>query len=603
MPVNALFEPDWMRTFFLSHNNNTMKKVLLFLSALALWSCNSSKTPDIEKIDFSEEQVAEYWQTGKTLPAGVAIQYQPELINMPQDKGYNVLIDVSHQCSFASLWGLGGRLHELGYRSITNQASVNTVLDPEGFCRIRIPYDTENKIYPFAWYPNFNYNVIITEQTDLNAQHYTDKEIKAMVDFVKDGGALVIGAVPVGEQEKLDAWALNQLVGEFGAKLTTESDKYRGMDYAVLNVNDDWTVVAKGENGKCVIAQREFEGGKVTVLGHVDAIRTKGDDEAYNQESKQLLDTLLAWSCEGQDKQEGEPRLPQPMGGGGAIYPELEFVSGDIVVYYTENQKQELIDVVKNEYPRITELVQSWIPSKPTKEPMYLILSAGDGGGWAVNAFKPKENGIISLSAKGLISIYAHELAHTMGGPRNVNDEIAGRSPLHEQGEAHAGWFQGKIDAVYDSTLIPLGVKNSLAFYNSPRFGKVDLVKYNADPEYQEKVGKGADWALTWYIWQMMDETYGNTWYPRWRWIQYNRWKDEPQKQLTFEETFEDMSIAVGEDLFPFINSLGVSLSRKNMGTVEYNGEKITLKPARVKAKAPSRIVLDPIGDYKQELK
>ena len=191
-----------------------MKKVLLFLSALALWSCNSSKTPDIEKIDFSEEQVAEYWQTGKTLPAGVAIQYQPELINMPQDKGYNVLIDVSHQCSFASLWGLGGRLHELGYRSITNQASVNTVLDPEGFCRIRIPYDTENKIYPFAWYPNFNYNVIITEQTDLNAQHYTDKEIKAMVDFVKDGGALVIGAVPVGDQEKLDAWTLNQLVGE-----------------------------------------------------------------------------------------------------------------------------------------------------------------------------------------------------------------------------------------------------------------------------------------------------------------------------------------------------------------------------------------------------
>ena len=216
-----------------------MKKVLLFLSALALWSCNSSKTPDIEKIDFSEEQVAEYWQTGKTLPAGVAIQYQPELINMPQDKGYNVLIDVSHQCSFASLWGLGGRLHELGYRSITNQASVNTVLDPEGFCRIRIPYDTENKIYPFAWYPNFNYNVIITEQTDLNAQHYTDKEIKAMVDFVKDGGALVIGAVPVGDQEKLDAWTLNQLVGEFGAKLTTESDKYRGMDYAVVNVNDD----------------------------------------------------------------------------------------------------------------------------------------------------------------------------------------------------------------------------------------------------------------------------------------------------------------------------------------------------------------------------
>ena len=98
------------------------------------------------------------------MPAGVAIQYPPELIEMHQDKSYNVLIDVSHQCSFASLWGLGGRLHELGYRSVSSQASINTVLAPDGLCRIRIPYDTKNKIYPFAWYPNFTYNVVITEQ-------------------------------------------------------------------------------------------------------------------------------------------------------------------------------------------------------------------------------------------------------------------------------------------------------------------------------------------------------------------------------------------------------------------------------------------------------
>lgn len=580
-----------------------MKKVFVLLSAIVtLLACSSKKSNEIERIHFTDEEVTEYWQSGKTLPAGVAIQYPPELIQMPQDKSYNVLIDVSHQCSFASLWGLGGLLHDLGYRSVTNQASIHTVLDPEGVSRIRIPYDPENKICPFGWYPNFKYNVIITEQTDLNAQHYTDKEIKALVDFVEDGGALIIGAIPVDNQEKINNWTLNKLIREFGASLTSEKDEYRNTAYAVLDIDDDWNSMAKGANGKCVMAQRTFGKGKVVVLGHVNAIRTEANNESYNQETKKFLDTTLAWCCEGQEKQIGEARLPQPMGGGGAIYPELEFVSGDIVVYYTENQKEDLIHVVRDEYPKITKIVQSWIPSKPTKEPMYLILSAGDGGGWAVNAFKPKENGIISLSAQGLISIYAHELAHTMGGPRNVNDQIAGRSPLHEQGEAHAGWFQGKIDAVYDSTLISKGVKNSLAFYNSPRFGKVDLVKYNQDPKYREQLGKGADWAMTWYIWQMMDETYGSTWYPRWRWIQYNRWKDEPQKELTFEETFEDMSIAVGEDLFPFIRSIGVSLNRNKMGTVYFNGEKINLKPARIRAKAPSKIILEPAGDYTKEL-
>lgn len=569
---------------------------------ISLLACASRKNGEIEKISFSDEQITEYWHTGKTLPAGVAIQYPPELIEMKQDKSYNVLIDVSHQCSFASLWGLGGRLHELGYRSVSSQASINTLLDPDGFCRIRIPYDTKNKIYPFAWYPNFTYNVIITEQTDLRAQHYTVKEINSLVDFVKEGGALIIGAIPVTAQSEIDTWTLNKLIKQFDASLSPEIDKYRNKDYAVLNISDDWNIVATGEDGKCVIARRNFEKGKVVLLGNVNAIRTERDNEAYNNETKLFLDSTLGWCCEGQIKVEGEARLPQPMGGGGAIYPELEFVSGDIVVYYTENQKEDLIDVVRNEYPKITKLVQSWIPSKPTKEPMYLILSAGDGGGWAVNAFKPKENGIISLSAQGLISIYAHELAHTMGGPRNENDQIAGRSPLYEQGEAHAGWFQGKIDAVYDSTLISKGVKNTLSFYNSPRFGKIDLVRYYEDSEYREKVGGGADWEVIWYIWQMLDETYGNTWYPRWRWIQYNRWKNEPQRQLTFEETFEDMSIAVGEDLFLFINSLGISLDRKKMGTVDFNDKQIDLKPTRIKIKSPSKIQLDSIGDYTKEL-
>ncbi len=48
------------------------------------------------------------------------------------------------------------------------------------------------------------------------------------------------------------------------------------------------------------------------------------------------------------------------------------------------------------------------------------------------------------------------------------------------------------------------------------------------------------------------DDTYGNTWYARWKHIQYTRWKNDPMRLLTWEEMIEDMSLATGHDLFPF---------------------------------------------------
>ena len=96
------------------------------------------------------------------------------------------------------------------------------------------------------------------------------------------------------------------------------------------------------------------------------------------------------------------------------------------VVYYTPNMDEKLKQTVVTEMPRITKQIMAWHPSTPTPEPMYLLLAAGGGGGWAVNAYKPKENGIISTDIEGLIGIYAHELAHTLGGPANAKGEKAG---------------------------------------------------------------------------------------------------------------------------------------------------------------------------------
>ena len=48
--------------------------------------------------------------------------------------------------------------------------------------------------------------------------------------------------------------------------------------------------------------------------------------------------------------------------------------------------------------PTAKRQIEAWLPSIVPDEPMYLIVSAGGGGGWAVNAYRPKEAGVISLN-------------------------------------------------------------------------------------------------------------------------------------------------------------------------------------------------------------
>jgi hypothetical protein len=54
----------------------------------------------------------------------------------------------------------------------------------------------------------------------------------------------------------------------------------------------------------------------------------------------------------------------------------------------------------------------------------------------------------------------------------------------------------------------------------------------------------------------------------------------------------EDMSIAVGEDLFPFFIKLGTTLKKSRLESIEYQGKKINLPvaPIEVTPAGPVRI-------------
>ena len=112
------------------------------------------------------ETIKKWWKSGRTLPVEVAAQYPFEPIQVANDTGVNVLVDMSHRCDFFLLWNLGEQLHQRGIRSAGSHATLDTLLTLGSPCRVRIP--VAPKIHPFAWWPTPKWNVVLSEGDVLN---------------------------------------------------------------------------------------------------------------------------------------------------------------------------------------------------------------------------------------------------------------------------------------------------------------------------------------------------------------------------------------------------------------------------------------------------
>lgn len=537
-----------------------MKSTLVFLSLFSLVLTSCTQTPN-----WTDEQITEYWTNGKTLPSEVLTQFPLPEQALIDDKGYNVLIDMAHECGFTTLWTLPKQLNKLGYRSVGSHATINSTIIEDGESRIRMVYDTVNRVHPFVWMPNPEYHIIITGKGNPESQIYSEEELLSLYDFVNSGGSLIVQGKP----------AVDKILEAFDLE---------GRNDPIFKVDD-------------------FK-GRIIFTQSASGFRYPRRATAEQKDSvDQELDKALEWLVENQKPLKDKPCLPEPMEGGGGIYPELEDNFNNIVFYWAANQKEELLKTVNIDVPKAQLFIQERLPSKPTAEPMYLILCAGNGGGWAVNAYRPKENGIISLNTHGILSIFGHELAHTMHGPVNDLGKVAGISPIPNRGEAHAGWFQGKINALFKEDILDQSNRNCNSFFEfDPEGNGLDLATHYENDALMKKWGKGKDWTKTWYVWQKLDDRYGPTWYPRWRYIQHTRWQDDPEHRLSWDEMVEDMSIAVGEDLFPFMRNLGTTLDKDRLEEIEFQGKTIKLDIAPIEVTPGGHVRIEKIGDYKAAL-
>ena len=553
------------------------------------------------------EQITAEWKAGRTLPASVFDDYQlpaqrPARNGQPRnDTGINVLIDLNRTCLFVWLWDYPPQFAQNGFRVAGTHATLDTILGEKPLSRVRVK---TNDAEPFAWWTPPEFNVVVIPAGSPNQQQFLPEEIDALKKFVESGGGVIIIAARPANADVAEKWSFNQLLGTFGARVEPTSVRMGARNYAALALSNEWESLVAGEQGEVVRAKRTFGKGRVVIVEHdsvLCASNSRTADAGQREEAAKIAEQrreLVLWAAGGKPPVGGDATLPQPRYGGGGIYPDQEMIVDGIVAYYAKNQIPDLLQVVKEEVPKVSEMLYAWLPSQKPEEPMMFILTSGSGGGWAVNVRLPKEVGIISDDKHGIIGIFAHEQAHTMRGPQNAGGGY-GAFPAHDlSGEAHAGWFQGKAWGAFYERDRELSNRNCNSILNDME----KFLAYDFAKNYQGG-GDGYGWTKLWWVWQKLDDKYGPTWYPRWYWVRATRWHDAVGKRQSWEETIEDMSIAVGEDLFPFFKSIGTTLDKSRFAEVEFQGETLKLPIADIGLGPGGKVNLSPIGDYKQPLK
>jgi len=527
------------------------------------------------------------------------------------DTGINVLIDHAHQFLFFCAWDIPPLLREGGFRVVTSQASLDTVLDAGKTSLVRVGRGNHR---PFAQWPNPRFNVVITYQVDPEAQQYLPEEVAAVRQFVQDGGGLVINRRCLYGADQVAQWPLNVLAAEFGAEFAgniSAGPFSRSDDTMVASLelpsatpvnaaslDSSWQPLVEGSDGGALVATRRYGKGRVVIVSDLEITKWGKDGPGNGAQSKAangtFLHRMVAWAAGGSNPVGGSPVLPCEAWGGGAIYPELRKTIGGMTVLYAKNQKDSILRVVTDDMPAVKAQLQIWLPSAPPDGEMYFDLASGAGGGWAVNVYEPKEVGIIALDREGILSIFAHELAHTMGGPPNEKGHVAGVLPW-QFSEAHAGWFQGKIEALRTGSR---GWHEPNLIWNIDPDGRtLDLTRIQDTGGENEKA-----WRKLWWVFQRLDDAYGPTWYPRWLWVKNVRWQSQPRRQLSWDEVVEDMSIAVCQDLFPFFRSIGTTLNKEHYPVAEFMGRSFELCQADISATEAGPVRLDAPGDYRQSL-
>jgi hypothetical protein len=492
--------------------------------------------------------------------AGTALaQVEPQpLPSGVRDRGINVLFDSSHQFTFFHHWQCQAALRQDGFRVTGSQASLHRALVPGTPMRVRDQASHAWNIQRgFVTLPAPEFDVVFLYQ-HANVQPYLAEERAALKAFLSAGGGLVVDGSAPGSP-------LAGLLDEYGARLRTDTSEVallQGQSIPGANpagwagprrtadLSADWQAIVGTSPARAAIATRRAGKGVIVLLADPKLLRLQVDGK-----ERPNLD-LLAWAVasaarNAATRNDGR-RVPwEPEGLGGALYPEHQIEVGAVRVLYADNQLPETIALAKTRFPEVIALLQKMLPTPPNPGDAYYInLAAGEGGGWAENAVTPKMAGTIAVKPDAILSVLAHELAHTMYGPEAADGTPGCRLPSWWS-EAHAGWFQRKVIREMGFgdrwPYWPRGLANL-----DPMLDTVDLAKVKDDQMRQA-------WEKAWILWSILDARSGGEWYPQWLSHIHRKFND-PKRQLTMDEYVRSLSESIGEDVSGLFLRFGTTL-------------------------------------------
>jgi hypothetical protein len=489
-----------------------------------------------------------------------------------KDTGLNVLFDSSHQFTFFHHWQCQAALRQAGYRVTGNQASLHLALVPGTGMRVRDQATHAWNIQrSFTTLPAPAFDVAFLYQ-HANVQPYLAQEKAALRAFVEAGGGLVVDASAPGSP-------LAALLEEYGARLRSDAAEVTvasgqsmpGVDPAgwsgprrTADLSPQWQAVVAAGAGRAAVAFRRLGKGTIVLLADPQLLRSKVDGK--ERPNRELLAWAVAKAAGSAKARTDDRRVPwEPEGLGGAFYPENQIEVGGIRVLYSDNQLSDTIALAKNRFTDVMAVLQKMLPTPPNPGDAYYInLAAGDGGGWAENAVTPKMAGTISTKPDAVLSVLAHELAHTMYGPEAADGTPGCRMPAWWS-EAHAGWFQRKATR-------EMGFGERWPYWSrnlanlDPTLDAVDLARVKDD---QMRLA----WDKAWLLWSILDARYGPAWYPQWLAHVHKKFNDR-KRLLTMDEYVLSISESLGEDVSALFVRFGTTVGPPGRSSLPPMGPK-----------------------------
>jgi len=405
-----------------------------------------------------------------------------------------------------------------------------------------------------------NINLLVIPQGNTPCP-YTADDLKAVLKFVREdgGGLLMIGNYGIFKGEK--DFKLNQLANRFGIEfvkdkpkgklrilpneIIKEASEVQGQASGILQWREGlpWRRLVVDEEGRAVVAVREFGKGRVCAIHGSGLLSDKPKDgEAINAK---WLCPLLQWLSA---NKEIDPTKP-PEG----TSPEKEkVVEGGLKVQYSAYLESYADEIVKL-YFKVAEQLRE-IMGVPLAEGMNttLILLPTGGGGFSSGVALGIGVwwGGFPENPYAMIELIGHEATHSWvlpfpepmwneGIATYMGIEVGKRlGYVKEAEESRKGWASAceKID---------------------PNYNKIDISQPEQPGLHEVYMAKPM------WIWDRLREKYGDDIIARYFQTKRKLIKEGKLKSYTADDCVAVLSIAAGEDLFDWFNSLGIKVSRE----------------------------------------